>query len=209
MDKAVFGLMGVALGFLLTVAKEWWFQNRKNRKDVEYLCIQIACMLERFIGGCVEVVYDDGLCQGEYDSDGCRSTRVSPPNFEPEIVEVEWKSLPANLMYEVLNLPSNIEVANLRISGAFKYAASPPDYIEGFEERQFQYALLGIKASKLSSKLRNFSKLPERDMGDWNSVDFLKDKVQKIESLRKIRDEKQSIMLSDISNKQGGLSNDA
>lgn len=198
MDNATIGLIGVVLGVFLTVAKEWLFQSRKNRKEVEYLCIQIACMLERFIGGCVEVVQDDGLFYGQYDSDECRSIQVSAPKFEPEMVKVEWKSLPAKIMYEILNFPSQVEAANSKISGAFEYVAGPPDYEEGFEERQYQYALLGIKASKLASRLRNYSRLPEREMDDWDPIHYMKEQIQKIESQRKVRAEAQSKMLADM-----------
>ena len=40
MESAIFGLVGVALGALLTVAREWWFQSRKTRKDAGYLAIE-------------------------------------------------------------------------------------------------------------------------------------------------------------------------
>jgi hypothetical protein len=44
------------IGGLLTVAKEWWFQNRKSRKDSEYLSIQVSCDLERYVARCADVV---------------------------------------------------------------------------------------------------------------------------------------------------------
>lgn len=199
MEKAFFGLIGVVLGVFLTVAKEWWFQSRKNQKEIEYLSIQIVCMLERFIEGCVEVISDDGTYQGQYDSDGSRFPSVSRPKFEPGLVQVEWKSLPAHLMYEILNFPSLIEAADNKIKNVFEYAAFPPDYDEGFEEREYQYSILGIKASILASKLRKISKLPEREIiDDWDSIKILNEVKHKIEVIRNKRNDEHSKMLDNI-----------
>lgn len=157
MESAIFGLAGVALGALLTVAKEWWFQRRRDRKDAEYLAIQVSCMLERYVSRCAEVVGDDGLCEGQPDENGCRRIQVSVPKFEPELAKVEWKSLPAALMYEVLDFPNKTEIASGSVNAAFEYGATPPDFEEGFEERQYQFATLGIEASRLAKKCGTMS----------------------------------------------------
>jgi hypothetical protein len=186
MDTAFIGLLGVVLGVFLTIAKEWFFDFRKNKKHAEYLCIHIACMLEQFAIKCIDVVYDDGLHHGQPDSDGYSRVQVLAPSFKPETVDVEWKSLPANLMYEVLNLPSAIEIANTQIESVSEYVAVPPEFEEAFEERQYQYSVLGIKALNLASKLRKHTNLPERDIG-WDLAKQLNDEKDKIESLRRQR----------------------
>jgi hypothetical protein len=196
MESAIFGLVGVALGALLTVAKEWWFQNSKNRKDAEYLSIQVSCALEQYVARCAGVVADDGLCEGRPDEHGYRSCQVSPPKFEPESLKVEWKSLPANLMYEVLDFPYKAEVASQSVDGAFEYAATPPDFDEGFEERQFQYATLGIAASKLAAKLRKHVKLPARSAGDWDTVRYMEEQKSAIELRRMERATRHSLASS-------------
>jgi len=184
MESAIFGLVGVFLGAVLTVAREWWFQSRKTRKDAEYLSIQVSCELERYVAMCAEVVGDDGLCDGLPDEDGCHSIQVQAPEFDPMSLNVEWKSLPANLMYEILDFPYKTEVANQAIAAAFEYEAGPPDYWEGFEERQLQYATLGLAASELATKLRSHVDLPARSVGDWNPVRYMKEKKSAIESKR-------------------------
>jgi|SynMetStandDraft_2_1070026.scaffolds.fasta_scaffold01794_5 hypothetical protein len=60
MDKAIFGMIGVALGVILTMLKEWWLQSRKSKKEAEYLAIQIISLLDRYIVSCAAVVGDDG-----------------------------------------------------------------------------------------------------------------------------------------------------
>ena len=147
MDKATYGLIGVIVGVGITIIKEWWFQNQKNKKDIEFLSIKITCMLDRFYGGCIEVVCDDGLFHGQRNQDDCREVQVSTPKFSPESADVECKALPASLMYEILSFSSDIEIANAKISGAFEHAAFPPDY----EEREYQYSLLALKTANIAS----------------------------------------------------------
>lgn len=188
MESAIFGLVGVALGALLTVAREWWFQSRKNKKDAEYLSILMSCELERYAARCAKVVGDDGLCEGQPDENGYSSIQVDAPKFEPHAFSVEWKSLPAHLMYEILDFPYKAELANSSVSAAFEYAATPPDFSEGFEERQFQYACLGLAALKLAARLRGYVGLPPRDIGEWNPAEYMEGHKTDIESRRKERD---------------------
>ena len=190
MDKATYVLLGVVLAVLLNAVKEWWFQRGKSRKDLEYLAIRISCMLDTFVSGCSDVAADDGLHQGQYGPDGCRDIQVTPPSFEPIGVDVEWKSLPTALMYEVLNFPNLVEAANHRISGVFEYAASAPDYEDGFEERQLQYADLGLKASALSAKLRKTGGMPPVDTPaseDWNPIQFMQEKAAEVKRTKEVR----------------------
>lgn len=184
MESAIFGLVGVALGALLTVAKEWWFQSRKTKKDAEYLAIQVSCELERYLARCAEVAGDDGLRDGQTDENGYHSIQVEAPIFDPKSFGVEWRSLPGNLMYEVLDFPYQGEVARRHVAAAFEYDASPPDYSEGFEERQLQYAVLGIAASQLATKLRKHARLPVRSIGEWDPVRYMEDQKTVIEARR-------------------------
>lgn len=186
MESAIFGLVGVALGALLTVAREWWFQARKNKKDAEYLAILVSCELERYAARCAEVVGDDGLCEGRPAENGYLYSQVQAPKFEPQMFSVEWKSLPAPLMYEILDFPYKAEVAGQSVSAVFEYVATPPDFSEWFEERQLQYACLGITALKLATKLCAYAGLPAR-VGDKNPADYLEQHKADIESYRKER----------------------
>lgn len=190
MDKAAYVLIGVVLGVLLNTVKEWWFQLRKSRKDLEYLTIRVACLLDTFVNSCADVVADEGLSYGQPGPDGCRSIQVEVPTFNPLAIDVEWKSLPADLMYEVLNFPNLIENANHKISGAFEYLALPPDYEEGFEERQLQYSILGIKAHDLSKMLRKAGGLPsleEPTPDEWNAVQYMAGKIAEIHDIQEQR----------------------
>ena len=144
-------------------------------------------MLDRFISGCVNVVGDDGLWQGMPDKDGYSRIQEPTPEFLPQNLEVEWKSLPVNEMYEILNFPVEIENANSIIDSTFEHAASPPDFSEGFEERQYQYSILGCRANDLANKLRKLSKLPEKNAGEWDAIEYMKQRKKKIDEVREER----------------------
>lgn len=193
MESAIFGLIGVVIGGLLTVAKEWWFQNRKSRKDAEYLSIQVSGELERYVASCADVVGDDGLCEGRPDENGYRTSQVKPPEFDLKSFNVEWKSLPTNLMYEVLDFPYKAELASQSISAVFEFVSTPPDFWEGLEERQFQYATLGIAASQLATKLRSHVGLPARRVGDWNPVRYMEEQISAIELERAERAKRHTV----------------
>ena len=184
MESAIFGLVGVLLGAVLTVAREWWFQRRRERKDAEFLSVQVLGQLDRYVAACANVVADDGLSEGQPDEHGYRRTQVSPPKFEPELLKVEWKALPLTLMYEILDLPYRAEIASHSVSAAFEYAAMPPDFEEGFEERQFQYAVLGLDAARLAEKLRQHAGLPARTGGAWDPVAHMAERKAQIEQER-------------------------
>src|SRR5438105_541965 len=49
-------------------------------------------------------------------------------------------------LYRLLSMPNEAEAADRKIGFAWQYAAGPPDFEEYFEERQDQYAKLGLAA---------------------------------------------------------------
>ncbi len=180
MENVFYGLIGVLFGFLLSTFKDWWFQKVKKKKEVEYLSVRVSFLLERFVEGCIDIVSDDG----RWDNDGIRHTVTTLPEFEPQLIEVDWKSLPLDLMYRLLDFPNDIFDAKNNIDAVVEHQASPPDYDEAFEERQFNYALLGIKAIEYASELRRLGGLPKRNTDKWNSLEYLAKKRKDIQECR-------------------------
>ena len=140
----------------------------------------MSCQLERYAADCADVVGDEGWP----DENGLRSAGVKAPKFEPHSVGVEWKSLPASLMYEVLDFPYKAELAVQKVVAAFDCLATPPDYSEGFEERQLQYAHLGLAALDLATKLRSHAGIAPRDFGEWNPAEYMRRHKAEIELRR-------------------------
>ncbi len=188
MGEALIGLIGVVIGALMTAAKDIWVDRRSRQKNAEYLAIRVVSIFDRFIEGCVGVAGDDGLRDGQpTNEDGRLSVQVPAPGFDVQSLDVEWKSIPAQLMYEILSFSDLVALASHRVSGAFEN-----DYEEGFEERQFQYASLGLRAAKIANDLRNSYGLPEREHEDWNPVEYLLGKREEIKKVRARREEQQS-----------------
>ncbi|MEJ1379327.1 MAG: hypothetical protein RPU34_05880 [Candidatus Sedimenticola sp. (ex Thyasira tokunagai)] len=173
MAEALIGLLGVVVGAFIAGAREYWIAKSVNRKSAEYLAIRVVSVLDGFVEGCAEVVGDDGLYHGQAGPDGCRSVQVSTPEFSVESLDVDWKSIPSSLMYEILSLPNRVSAADQRIDGALEYVAGPPDYEELFEERQIQYGELGLKAASLSDELRKAYGVPAREYLDWDPVQHI------------------------------------
>ncbi len=181
MEAAIIGFVGVIIGSLLTVAKDWWFQKSRNRKEAEYLSIQVSSLLEEYVSGCAYVVADVG--EERPENNGCRSRLSSSPRFELASLKVEWKSLPASLMYEILDFPYKAKEASRSVDDAFDNATYP-DFDEGFEELHLQYATLGIAASMLAAKLRKHVGLPARSAGNWDPVRYMEEQKSAIEHRR-------------------------
>lgn len=180
MEPALFGLIGVVIGAFLTIAKESFFRYQQTKKDAALLSIKVSCELLRFSGKCAEVVGD----HGEPDAHGCFSPRTSVPDFKPESMSVEWKSLPDKLMLDVLDLPFKIEQAKDEISNVAEYVAGPPDYSEWYEERQLRYAILGLAALDLAVRLRDHAGLQLNEKKDYYPKRYLEEKKALIEQAR-------------------------
>jgi hypothetical protein len=155
---ALVGIAGVILGVVLTSLKELVFNCHKRKKDAEYLGVRVSSLLDRFVWGCVDVIYDDGTDRGQLSDNEYAYPQVETPSFQPELLQVEWKSIPAQVMAEVLNFPNLISRADRRIGDAFENA-NPPDFDDGYAQRQYDYALLGIEAARIANILRSLVKI--------------------------------------------------
>ena len=126
MESAIFGLVGVILGGVIATGKEWWFTRRSEKKHLEYLAIRVSCLLEYFALRCEEVTYDDGLFEVQLDEQGCKRVTVDTPELSPENLDVAWHSLPRNVMYQILNLPNELQLVKNQMSDVAFYVADPP-----------------------------------------------------------------------------------
>ena len=200
LEAALIGLVGVIIGAMVATAKDWWFHSVKKKEDQTYLAIQISCLLERFTIGCLEVAYDDGLFHGQRDEQGCLSPQVKTPDFEPLKIDVNWKSLPTNLMYKILRLPSQVDDANAYIRAAWEYASFPPDYEELFEARIEKYAELGLIATALVEELQKLAKLPSSSKVDgWDPKIRLQQAYDKIKAELKAKNQRHQLVALQMS----------
>lgn len=65
------------------------------------------------------------------------------PSLDPTKFAVEWRSIDEKIMFDIHDLPYQIGLSNDAISAVCEYD-STPDYSDWLEERQYQYARLGL-----------------------------------------------------------------
>ncbi len=188
MNEIIIGLIGVIVGAMLTIARDLYNEHRTQKKRAMYLALKVTCILDQFTIECTYIVGDDGYMHGG-DEQGCATTQTSYPKLDLYSADVDWQSLPFYLMYETLSIHTHIEAANSLISSTYEYVSHPPDYEEHFEERQYEYAKLGLLANKLSNNLRQYYKMPKKHYEKCNPNDYLREGKIKIEKIKKTREQ--------------------
>ncbi|MGP1395450.1 MAG: hypothetical protein ACTS3R_08055 [Inquilinaceae bacterium] len=198
MSEAIFGLFGVFIGALITWARESWSERKSLDRQARYLAIRVVCILDEYIVKCFEVVQDDGLAQGQRNSEGYLEPQFSLPDFPTFPEDVDWKSINHDLMYRVLALPSDAADANRKIQFALNVAAYPPDYEEFFEARQLEYACLGLTALEINQTLRVTYGIPDRKLGDWDPVGKFEERKRSIEQTQTDRQKANAALFESI-----------
>lgn len=193
MTDAIFGLLGVIIGAMITWLQQYWTNKQDITKKARYLAIRVVCILDKYIENCVEVVTDDGLCDGQRTKEGYLVPQVDLPDIPVFPDDIDWKSISYDLMYQILSFPSDIEAADNKIAVITEYAAFPPDYEELFEERVFQYSQLGLKVYELTKKLRKTYQIPDRNYKHWNPVSELKSAFNDVQLIRAKRQKQQTM----------------
>jgi len=189
MNEAYIGLVGVAVGGFIAIAKDLFASLFKQRKNAEYLAIQIVCILDEFVDKCYEIVLDDGTCQGQpagrhyYDKDHYDEfymPQVDMPKSIEFPTDVDWKSIDHKIMYRILMLPSSIRSTNQTIYSSSEYSFDP-DNEPVFEARQDGYSKLGQEAANIAIELRKTYNLPKREIEFYNPQIKFEETITKFE----------------------------
>jgi hypothetical protein len=195
--SAVAGLAGVGTGALLTYLKDKRAERIKDQRDASYLAILVVTHLDRFVSGCLHVAYDDGTSEGQpAGGDGYYRTTVEPPEFAPLDIKVEWRVLPRQLMYDILEIPAKVEHLQNQLAGVMEFD-DPPNYGEFFWRRRRDYAKLGLKVSAVAKRLREFAQMPieEGIPGDWNHDVAMREVLERVDKERAEYERRQAISL--------------
>jgi len=183
MSGALYGLIGVVIGALLTWFRDIWSDRRARGRNARYLAIRVVCILDKYVERCAEVVSDEG----EEDREGCTVARVSSPTPPEFPLDLDWKSIDHELMYRLLSLPNEAETAASYVDSVSEFVAGPPDFAEYFEERQVQYSKVGLSAFALTQELRKMYGIPAQEFGHWNPAERLAEVQKKVEQFRQKR----------------------
>ena len=199
MAEIIVGLIGVLAGSFIAGYKEIWLDRVRRKKGKEHLAIQVVCTFDSFIQRCADVAKDDGTYHGQLNKDGRAVAQVELPEFKLPEKDVNWQLLPVQTMYDVLSFPNSIDYSNQLIDAAFELS-DLPDFDIGFEERQYQYAKLGILASSIATQLRKECALPDIEYVEWNPVETLVNQKASIEEARERQYEAQKKLFESIEN---------
>lgn len=180
--SAASGLGGVWLGGWLTGSRERRREAERMDKEASYLAVLAVAHLDRFADGCLDVARDDGTSEGEpAGRGGVHASTVTPPTFDPLALKVDWKVLPNDLMYSVLNIPYEQEQLHNRIAGVAEHD-DPPEYTTTFWTRRKGYAELGLKVSAIAQRLRVQAGLPVQasESEDWTRENLLRAELKEV-----------------------------
>lgn len=180
---SVIGASSALLGAISVAAFNLWREKsalkRQDTRDLAYLAVTVGGALERFSAACVDVALDNGLGDGPRRQWEELSPKVATPTFQPELVQVEWKVLPADLIFPILDLPFRVENADRMIAGLSEHG-DDEDY---FRYRRYYYAELGADAARLVLKLRNHAGFPQRpENPDWKPIEKMDELRREIQA---------------------------
>ena len=184
----VIGIAGVLAGSLITVVQAAVGAWVKRRKEAAYLAILVVAHLDRLAASCLYVALDDGSEYGRPAGEQGEEYRAttSAPEFKPLEINVDWKVLPRDLMYAILELPGKRERIQNRLAGIEEYASDYPDHTEWFWSRRRAYAELGLEVSAIVKRLQDHASMPSEKQKkvDWGRDSQLQEVIEKIDQAR-------------------------
>lgn len=183
------GVVGAVIGHIANHFIGWFKENRQSSPERKFICAELVFLLENYAVKCADVAQDDGEPNG--DQGDSRPVTKEPDRIDYSLVKGNWKSLKSKTMYEICSLPMRQNEALKLINFAGDYMSSYPDHREYFDERQFQFAALGLKAAEIANSIRKENGFPQTELAGW-VIPALEEKYQKIKTKRlKYEDEEQ------------------
>ncbi|KJX20721.1 hypothetical protein SG82_17550 [Enterobacter hormaechei subsp. xiangfangensis] len=139
------------------------FTRRREERAAEaklaserfFIGTELICLLEHFADQCSDVV-----CETEPGKENW--TVKDLPLLSLEGIEGDWRSLPAEMLFRLRNLPALNREARYVIEGALRYGAP----YEVTECARYQYACLGLKVLLMAWRLRRICDLPPPREGE-------------------------------------------
>lgn len=152
----IVGLLSGIAGSLITQFVTVALARRKSNAALSLLAARVTIRLEQFADECAAVAED----WGEYDlrthheQPEARPTS-SEPTFSLEGETVDWSVLNADTLKQLLRLGRKAQDASRAVSSVADIAWDPPDHDVYFEARTQAFALIGIEACELATKLES------------------------------------------------------
>lgn len=136
---------GVFIGGAKDIVLDWW----KRRRLVNYQAMLVATTLDQLISDCIDLIFDPK----HEDEHGVAHGTVPNPTIEwPK--DIDWPSIPSDLMYRCLLLPGRIKSAGETASFVAEHASGPPNYSEYFDELEQRFSEIGLQAVHIRNRLK-------------------------------------------------------
>ncbi|WP_391488834.1 hypothetical protein [Leclercia tamurae] len=163
-------LGGVGLTHHFTRKREERAAAATQASERLFIATELVFLLEQFAEECAKVADDSG----EPDERGEYRPTTKLPELGISDIKGDWRTLPALIMYRIRELPILMNEALRDISAASEHDWAPY-YTESFQERQYQYTRLGLKALILARRLRKLCGLPTTrlDATKWSAQPVL------------------------------------
>lgn len=148
-------LGGVSLTHHYTRKREERTAATKLASERFFIGTELICLLENFADQCSDVACDSGPDKQYWSV-------KELPLLSLEGIEGDWRSLPAEMLFRLRNLPALNREARYVIEGVFRYGAP----YEVTECARYQYACLGLKVLLMAWRLRRVCDLPPPREGE-------------------------------------------
>lgn len=201
MTEAIFGQVGVFVGSGISWLQSYWTGKNERNKSARYAAIRIVCVLDKFLQDCTDVVNDDGLNEGQRNSNGCLAPQINHPTTISYPEDVDWKSIDSEIMFKLLSFPSEIEDGNRLIQATEKFAEKP-DYADWFNERKYYYCTFGLFALKLSNEISKKYGVKTKKYIYWDPEKDLNEKLSVVNKQRRQRIEEHKNFVKRVSGKE-------
>lgn len=174
---------GAAIGAVMlthrfTLKREKAAAEGKQTRERYFIGTELVFMLERFSQRCVAAAYESGY----YDHEtGYIQVTHDLPDIGYSSITGDWRSLPQDLMYRLIQIPVLQEEARKSVAAAFNND-SPWDGDDGLYELNKQSCLLGLRAIRLSRELRRLCAMPEDELSvqpwsAWRTLSIVRARI--------------------------------
>ena len=176
---------GAFIGGAKDIALDWW----KRRRLVKYQAMLIATKLDQFIADCVAVIDEPKL----RDQNGEIQGTVPNPSIEWS-AEIDWPSIPSELMYRCLLLPARAKAAVETANFIYEHVSGPPDYIEYFEELEQRFSEVGLQAVHILNRLKENYGVHSQERYDIAPQETFERAIEKVLASKEEQQEQQKVI---------------
>ena len=179
---------GVFIGGTKDIVLDWW----KRRRLVKYQAMLIATILDQFIAECIDLIDDPKF------EDEKRVVHGTVPNPKIEWPpEIDWPSIPSELMYRCLLLPARAKAVVESAAFVADNISGPPDYSEYFEELEQGFSEVGIQAVHILNRLKESYGVHSRDdRYTSDPQEIFDDTIKKVLASKEEQQEQQKALMT-------------